>query len=592
MPIRSHVDLCVYVKFLHVRRRDISEQTLALLDQDLTDAQVIDLYLAQQNNMLETDFHETYHFWQGLRLPYLHRYAVLTFLAASAAFRELSTSGVEWRNWAEVTSHRMVLPGQPRYLIPRGGELFYSKTAVADDAAVALSSTDLLETAASLAEFQVLSSKPDRTDIKAFGRWTKRRPTYRAAVDLAVSVLGDAQLALRCTLPAINAAFHTTDPVRTYGQLMSQLAGGLSRTAYYGEFTAKPEPCQWGALFAGHLDLIKFDHDGNVLDILDQSYARLDLNQWIEIQTPWSDEHGAHPFLSRRAAQWSALQEQNPVFGWLLDQPGYVGGQNIEDAIDRFAPITIMRFHAGTGRDRVIRMGRPGDDATFIKSVLAMYGTIRRATRTHFDPESRLCPHTECPQYERNYCNCFISVPAHWNQCEFPIWMADNITAVRDEYGGVHVLGDNDRTNAVVMKVGENGEDTEDLISYVVAELADPKINLLVQADPKVNLLDEVEIDRQLHRPDDMAGEPITIGVLVVCGTVTATIAVGRIVERWMENKRQEKQIKLTIAAFTTSEAAGKAVAEIAKKNAGTELTKLPKIPAPSEWHKLGAVGH
>jgi hypothetical protein len=209
-----------------------------------------------------------------------------------------------------------------------------------------------------------------------------------------------------------------------------------------------------------------------------------------------------------------------------------------------------------------------------------MYGTIRRATRTHFDPESRLCPHSGCPEYERNYCNCFIKVPAHWNECEFTTWMTDNISAVRHEYGGVHMSendgrSDNDDKNELVFKAGDL---TEDLISYIADELA----------KQDVNMLDEVEIGRELHRPDALAGEPITIAVLLVCGTTAATIEVGRIVERWLENRRQREQIKLTIEAFKLSDKAGEAVAGIAEKNADTELTKLPEPPDYTKFTMAG----
>jgi hypothetical protein len=428
----------MYVKFLHVRPRDISEHTYALLAQDLRNDQILDLYLAQQNDLLETDFHETYHFWQGLRLPYLHRYAVLTFLAMRGVFRDLALSGIDWRRWHEVTEHRLKLLGEPRYVILHEGFLYYFSTAV-HETAVALSAIDLLETAASLAEFQVRSLQADRTDGNAFDRWTKKRPTYRSALNLVERVVGDTQVALRCTLPAINAAFHTTDPVRTFAILINNVALRIACEPTWNDFIAQPEPCAWRSFFESLLDNIEFDEDGDVLDILDESYARLNLAQWQTIKTPWNSLYGgAHPFISHKSLQWSERQEKNPLFAGLLDQPGWAGREHIEEALKLFEPVTIMRFHAGGGLDRVIRIGGPDDNAALVKALLAMHGTIRRATSTHFDPNSRLCPHSNCPEHELNYCNCFIKVPADFHKCEFPTWMSGTIAAIQNEYGGTH----------------------------------------------------------------------------------------------------------------------------------------------------------
>ena len=100
------------------------------------------------------------------------------------------------------------------------------------------------------------------------------------------------------------------------------------------------------------------------------------------------------------------------------------------------------------------------------------------------------------------------------------------------------------------------GDDlTEDLVGYITKELSDEE-------------LDQIDVHRELDRRDDLASEPITIACLIGASSAVA-VAVGRIVERWLETKRQEEQINLTMTAYKESPEAGKAVAGIVRTHAG-----------------------
>lgn len=97
------------------------------------------------------------------------------------------------------------------------------------------------------------------------------------------------------------------------------------------------------------------------------------------------------------------------------------------------------------------------------------------------------------------------------------------------------------------------GELSEDLIRFVTAELDD-------------EVLDEVDVYRVLDRQDDLASEPITIAVVLGLGTA-ATYSVGRIVERWIEKKRQHENIELVIEAYKVAPEAGRIVADLARNH-------------------------
>jgi hypothetical protein len=101
-------------------------------------------------------------------------------------------------------------------------------------------------------------------------------------------------------------------------------------------------------------------------------------------------------------------------------------------------------------------------------------------------------------------------------------------------------------------------DSTEDLVSFLTSELSDAE-------------LDEIDVYRELKRRGDLASEPLTAAVLIgVSGKLILTV--GRIIERWLENRRQKEQIELTMIAFKESRRAGEAVSDIVRSNAGVSV--------------------
>ena len=111
------------------------------------------------------------------------------------------------------------------------------------------------------------------------------------------------------------------------------------------------------------------------------------------------------------------------------------------------------------------------------------------------------------------------------------------------------------------------GDATEDLVAFITNELPD-------------EVLDETEIEREHAKDFQVASEPITVGVLMTL-TPLAVISVARLVEKWLESRRQQEQIKLAIQAFGVSDEAGKAIAQIAQKHADVSISYgMPQPPS------------
>ena len=76
--------------------------------------------------------------------------------------------------------------------------------------------------------------------------------------------------------------------------------------------------------------------------------------------------------------------------------------------------------------------------------------------------------------------------------------------------------------------------------------------------------LDQLQIDYELESSDGLAGEPILIGALIT-GSTIAISAFVRLLERKMENNRQEKQLDIVAEGFRESPELGELLADLAK---------------------------
>lgn len=420
VAVRSHVDLCTFVRFIHFEQHEISEEVRQHLS-DRDPSSQLRAFESQCAYDSKTWFHELYHYWQGLRLPFLHRYAVLTFPRVFRVFKELSRTHLDLHRW-QVYLPEFEHLNQKYQLWLRGDRIIVgginATSTEYGDPDYMITCLDLLETAASLAEFQAFSSKSERVDVRAFRRWMKRRSTYRAAFDCVALNLRDEQLALRCTLPLVNAAFHTSNPVAGFSAILTKMSVGLRTSEMVTAFVAQEEPCRWTQFFQFILDQVDFESSDEEGLIINDPFRRLRLDDWIG--TSYGAAHNTHPFLNEPAKAWAQRVEIDPdgPFSWVLDQPGWLDSSQIREVINTFRPLTLARFHLPDGDGALVTTG-DDVDMEVARAVLTIYSVIRRASGAHFDPDNRTCHHVSCPEYGENYCNSYPAIPVNFEQCGF-----------------------------------------------------------------------------------------------------------------------------------------------------------------------------
>lgn len=98
--------------------------------------------------------------------------------------------------------------------------------------------------------------------------------------------------------------------------------------------------------------------------------------------------------------------------------------------------------------------------------------------------------------------------------------------------------------------------------------------------------LDTIEIDRTIHKANGLASEPVIIAAAITATPILIS-AITRIIERWMENRKEREAMQLTIEAYKVSREAGDALKEISKKNADVAIAyKLTEyIPSHAAKH-------
>ncbi|WP_369253872.1 hypothetical protein [Streptomyces sp. R35] len=439
MRIRSHVDLCMFTRFMHVRFEDRAPGVDALLA-DRKDVSALRAAAELQTQASpKVFFHETYHFWQGLRLPFLYRYANLAARAAIHAFANADATWEDLHDWDFLVPdlHRLDLKvtvrlGEDQLSVGPWDQSEGASSANAADWAdsATLSPVDLLESAASIAEFQACSgARPD--DVQAFRRWAKRHPVYREAFDLACRVL-PIDLALTGTIPLINSAFHTSDPVRAFAEELVRMRVLLGRMRT-GEGAIREAPLErWSHLTAWLRDELSYESSSEDARLLGSPFHRIHLDNWLHATLNGNPVE--HPFLTAPALRWEELARESAA-DVLLDAPGYAPRDSLDMALKTIVPFTAVRFHRRSDEDidRVITIGGGGtstatEDFQIRLMFLTTYSAVRRASGAHFDPDHRLCPHRRCPEWEHNFCNSYPAVPADWHDCKFP----ENVALARE----------------------------------------------------------------------------------------------------------------------------------------------------------------
>jgi hypothetical protein len=443
MSIKSHVDPATFVRVLYVDPGDLEPDLAARLERVDDVAAFGEIWKDELARRFGPIFHETYHLWQGVRLPYLHRYAAIAMHRFAEAFRFGVSNFERLDDWQfEVPElHRLTVPFRcwllDGYQVAMGG----SEARTPDDAVAEyrLSERDLLENAASLAEWSVSIADrlgpPASLEPTHFRRWVKRHPAYMQAFEMVERGLGETALALRCTLPMICAAFTTSRPVVAFCTLLVNVRRLVrDKPAWWQRFLAQPEPCRWVDVMESFLDDAPFEAEPDAdADLMGGAYCRLTLQAWaFATRTTDGGRFPMHPFLSAMAQSWMEQEASMPQMGWLMALPAWVDGKASEAAAAIEPPLSIARialpsgrirvvaFREGIGRNQLHAFGVKDFGDNQIADLLTVASIVKRATGAHFHPKLQLCGHTQCAYHAGNYCNSYPAVPADHRTCTFP----------------------------------------------------------------------------------------------------------------------------------------------------------------------------
>jgi len=440
MPVRSNVDLCLFIRLVSIARERILESEIADLLESDNPEKAMRVWRSRFDASRTTLFHEGYHYWQGLRLPFLHWYAAFAFRTSFRLLKQFADTGVPFEQWSCIVPAFFYLSERLACFYLGKSKFQYGPlTATPPDeylVSALLSPIDLLEGATSIAEWQSITSSP--TDVKQFMRWTKRNPAYTDAFDFVSAVLKSEELALRCFNPLIEKAFATNRPLRTFLELLGLFESRLTRD-YIQAFVAHKEPCRWLDLFDAFLEDIPFEgNPDSMTDIAaDQAYCRVTLSEWANVT--WPDQSPLHPFLSTNAQAWLKNEEQHKEYSLLLSQLPWAKQLALSCMENEFyPPLTVLRFQLNEKENRVIHVGYAGKNIRVpggripLIDLLTTFSIVRRASGAHFDTDLRLCHHVVCPHYSANYCNLYPVIPKNWEQCNFPK-LAESLTQMAAE---------------------------------------------------------------------------------------------------------------------------------------------------------------
>ena len=101
MSFRSHLDPTMFVIFLHINA-DTEGANFQKHLEDESFENINNILASLSPKLQQTHTHERYHFWQGLRLPFLHLLALLSFRDFMIISRDLSLYSEDWTLWKNV----------------------------------------------------------------------------------------------------------------------------------------------------------------------------------------------------------------------------------------------------------------------------------------------------------------------------------------------------------------------------------------------------------------------------------------------------------------------------------------------------------
>lgn len=384
---------------------------------------------ATRNRVAQLSFHETYHYFQGLNLPYLFLNSINYAHAIFTIFKKLCINNSDFHRWdASIVgldslsvSHTIEGTIGTLQLISIPGN---------NSSSVSLNLIDLLEAATTLAQFQVSVTINEKTEPRAFKKWTINNPSYLKVYKFLSIIFNDDKLTLRLLIPLINASFHTSQPIRAFTDLLNGLHSlKLNESSLYNTFLAQKEPCKWDELFKYiSSKYITFETEiNNITNNDNRAYCMLTIANWVgSSYGQFNSSPVNHPFINYHAYDWIKRAEENASYTAFISLPGYMPTSFIKEiAKDFFPSIIFLKIHIDGINDRFLTIGsiETTHSYTFpipFLDLMTIFSAVKRAANIQYINEHRFCTHSKCPEFQQNYCNSYPAIPEDFRTCGFP----------------------------------------------------------------------------------------------------------------------------------------------------------------------------
>lgn len=386
---------------------------------------------------MDTHLHEAVHFWQALCYPFVFWNSLHSWRLFLELFQKLNVSITELHDWRLPPLPGLNLMTEPlaraQRRLPQGGRM------------PPASALDLLETAVSITQWRLSSRAADRSH-GAFLLWAKRNSSYPEMVRWLARIVNDEPLALAIFLPLCGAAFETTNPIRAFIELAK---------AYVSRFPSRctVDNSQMRTRTRSLLSELRYDKvvDPQNIDTLRTGLMGLPfwrISRASVVEMRFGPRNWPHPILYRPARRLLDEASSRPDLQDLLDFPEM--SPTTLYCFETFQPLIFARYDFPS-RTRVVSIGdaseldlvsrveeaAPGSSgkASFVDQH-TLFGAVRRATGAFYADDVRLCPHTECPEYNHNYCNSWVFIHKTYQECGFRThfdWLRESYRRVQLE---------------------------------------------------------------------------------------------------------------------------------------------------------------
>jgi hypothetical protein len=443
MTTRSFLDLASFVCVMRPEMRDVPEPLREILDVGSDDA-VKRAFGSPESGIAaefrgplwntQTHLHETIHFWQALRFPFLYWNSLYCWRYLLEKFVETNRQIEDFHEWKLSLPRNLNFMSERIYVHRSDSSVVVTgdKQAIPGFRSMkAACALDLLETAVSYTQWKLAHFFGER-DEGSFSMWCKLNSSYPEMIQWLRAFVGDEELALAMFLPLCSAAFETTNPVRAFAELAhAYVARHATLRRHRSGEVLERIPQLFNKLSFDVLRDPNQVHLSDGVGLLDIPYWRISLRSVRAMRFGLHD--WPHPTLDTLAQRWDDETFRHPEMRRVLELPDKMSRETIARCMTQFQPMFIVRYDCST-RTRIIPYGnleelpivrlmeRAAPASSGKESFVDLYtafGVMRRATGAMYAEDATLCPHVACPEHKDNYCNSWIFIPPRYQDCTF-----------------------------------------------------------------------------------------------------------------------------------------------------------------------------